>query len=88
MDIDFLENTILVSVKKQRNNLVTILQNVPKDKAKNILDSCRTKFGCGGSIAVENSKEVIVLQGDHKFSIEKAKKTIFNGFEIKSGDNK
>lgn len=88
MDINFLENVIVLSVKKHRNNLITVLENVPKNKTKEILDSCKVKFGCGGCIIAENGQDVIQLQGDQKFKIEKSKETIFTGFELKERDKK
>jgi translation initiation factor 1 (eIF-1/SUI1) len=88
MDINFLENVIVLSVKKHRNNLITVLENVPKNKAKEILDNCKAKFGCGGCIVVENGQDVIQLQGDQKFKIEKSKEMIFAGFELRERDKK
>lgn len=88
MQVDFLENVILMSVKKHRNNYITVLHNVPKNKMKEILSACKTKFGCGGSVSLDNGKEAIILQGDHKHTIETVKNTIFNGFEIRNGESK
>ena len=86
MEVDFLENVILISVKKHRNNYITVLHNVPRDRMGDILSACKVKFGCGGSISKDNSKEAIVLQGDHKRNVESVKNTIFNGFEIRIGE--
>lgn len=88
MEINFLENVILLSVKKHRNNYITVLHNVPAGKMKVMLSACKAKFGCGGSISLDNNKEAIVLQGDQKHSIENVKNTIFNGFEVRHGESK
>ncbi|ELA41792.1 uncharacterized protein VICG_01144 [Vittaforma corneae ATCC 50505] len=86
MDVNFSENIIFVTVKKaKRNSIITVLENVPKDRMKDILGLCKEKFGCSGHILIENGKESIALQGDQKFKIDKTKCTIFNGFEIKMG---
>lgn len=85
MDINFSENIIFVSVKKTKKSIVTVLDNIPNDKISDILSSCKSAFGCYGRIVTENGKESLVLQGDQKLKIDKAKPTIFNGFEIKVG---
>lgn len=77
-----------MSVKKHRNNFITVLHNVPKDRMSELLTACKVKFGCGGSISRDNSKEAIILQGDHKRNVESCKNTIFNGFEIRNGESK
>lgn len=84
MSINFSENVIFVTVRKaKRNSVITVLENVPKDRMKDMLGVCKEKFGCSGHVLVENGKESIALQGDQKFKIEKAKGTIFSGFEIR-----
>lgn len=85
MQINFLENVVLVSVRKVRNNYVTILHNVPQGRTKALLAECKSKFGCCGNVDVENNKEIIKLQGDQTFNIEKNKETIFKGLEVKQG---
>lgn len=88
MDIDFLENVILASVRRHKNNYITVLQNIPKDRLRPMLKSCKECFGCGGSIGTELSKDIIILQGDQTVKMRKYKDTIFEGFEIRSGEGK
>lgn len=86
MDVNFSENVIFVSVKKaKRNSVITVLDNVPKDVIKDMLATCKGKFGCNGHILSENGKESMALQGDQKHKIEMARNTIFNGFDLKMG---
>lgn len=88
MHTNFLENVILVSVRKHKNNQTTVLQNVPKDRIESILKSCKKCFGCGGRIGMELSKDIIILQGDQTMKLKEHKDTIFEGLEIRSGESK
>lgn len=88
METNFLENVILVAVRKHKNNHITVLQNIPKDRIKPMLKSCKECFGCGGSVGTELSKDIIILQGDQTVKLKKHKDTIFEGFEMRSGESK
>lgn len=87
MEVNLSEDAILVSVQKMKKSMVTVLENVPEDRIDKLLSTCRLKFGCGGSVVKDTKKSAIVLQGDHKYNIEKAKKTIFEGMDVKIKDS-
>lgn len=88
MEKESLENVILVSVKKGKKNNVTVLQHVPKDKAKGLLKQCKECFGCGGSMGEDALKDAIVLQGEHVSNLKKNSATLFEGFEVRFVDGK
>lgn len=73
---------INVLVKKQKNSYITILSNLPQVQINEILNRCRTKFGCGGNVLKESQVPTICLQGNQKFSVEKHKDSIFKGLEV------
>ncbi|KAI5148362.1 translation initiation factor 1 [Enteropsectra breve] len=86
MDLNFSENVVQITIKKFKNSYTTLIQNLPKERLDKILSTCRTKFGCGGSVVKDTTKPSILLQGDHKFNIEKFRNTIFEGLELKLTD--
>jgi translation initiation factor 1 (eIF-1/SUI1) len=88
METNFLENVILVSVRRHKNNQTTVLQNIPRERIEVMLRSCKKCFGCGGRIGTELSKDIIILQGDQTMKLREHKDTIFEGLEIRSGESK
>ncbi len=77
---------INVLVKKQKNSYITVLSNIPQYRINDILNVCRTKFGCGGNILKDAAIPSISLQGNQKFNIEKNKESIFKGLDVNFDD--
>ena len=60
--VDFCENTVFITLSKSRKKLLTVLDNIPKDRLQGILSQCKTAFGCSGHVLEENGKELVALQ--------------------------
>lgn len=70
-------NIIKIKIQQKRNKKVTVIENIPKEQRKTILDSLKKQMACGGSQSDDGS---IQLQGDktHAGIIESLKKHIID----------
>jgi len=57
------ENEIIrVKIQQKKNKKLTIVENIPKDRRKDVLDSLKREMACGGSLSEDGTS--IQLQGE------------------------
>ena len=76
------EDTVVVSVRKVKNMMITYLENIPQDRLSSLLTACCSKFGCGGNIVKDSDKPAFWLRGDQKDNIRRNIDTLFGGLHL------
>lgn len=76
MDNVIEDNIVRVKIQQRKNKKLTIIENVPENITKSLLDTLKKEMACGGSCSEDGL--TIQLQGDktHMGIVESLKKHI------------